>query len=98
MAKQKQYYQDNKKKIQVYNKQYRHDNKTKLQEKKKQYHQNNRTKLLAKHKQWYQDNKAIVSAKKNTRITCTCGLTYTRTNKARHERSKKHQKYLAEQI
>jgi hypothetical protein len=40
--------------------------------------------------EYYEDNKQKINEKKNERITCECGINYTRTHKARHETSKKH--------
>jgi hypothetical protein len=46
------------------------------------------------HKQYYVANKEHIRTHKNTVIYCECGCSYTRQNKARHERSEKHKEYV----
>ena len=45
-------------------------------------------------KQYYKDNKDQISIKKNQKLKCTCGGSYTKTNKSTHMKTKKHQTYL----
>ena len=54
---QKQYREDNKDKFQVYEKQYREDNKEKMQEFQKQYRKDNQEYFMEYKKQYYGDNK-----------------------------------------
>ena len=72
-----------------YQKEYREQNKEKMQEYQKEYQkeykENNKDKIKEYNKNY---NKQ--------KITCKCGGRYTRTHKAEHERSKKHQKYINE--
>lgn len=69
-----------------YKKQYYKDN----QEYFKQYRIDNRQ----KYKQYYKDNQEKIKQYKNQKIECECGSTYTRTSKARHEKTQKHQNYV----
>ena len=47
-------------------------------------------------KQYYKDNAVTIREKRNTKLDCVCGGRYTRTNKARHEKTKFHIKYVSE--
>ena len=44
--------------------------------------------------QYYLDNKTDINTKRRTKIECECGGKYTVCNKARHEKTKKHQDYV----
>ena len=57
----------------------------------KQYRNENKEKIKEINKQYRNKNKQ----KLNQKITCGCGSTYTKRNKKRHEKSKKHQDYLS---
>jgi hypothetical protein len=97
----KEWYQDNKDKIQEYMKEYREDNKDKIKqyceeyyennkEHKKKYYEENKEKISEKHKIYREENKEKA---KETR-TCVCGSCYRKTHKNRHEKTHKHQSYL----
>jgi len=88
--KQKQYYLDNKETKKQYKKQYRKNNKDKIKEKEKQYYLDNKEKLLEKQKQYNINNNEKLKQKFN----CECGGKYRFSDKAKHFKSKKHQKYL----
>ena len=53
----KEYYEDNKEKINEYKKEYREQNKEKILEKAKEYYENNREKINEKAKEYYENNK-----------------------------------------
>jgi hypothetical protein len=86
LEKQKEYYEDNKEEILEKQKQYREDHK----EEQKQYYEDHKEELLEKQKQYREDHKEEILEK----FECECGGKYTRKNKAKHERTKKHQKNL----
>ena len=69
-------------------------NKPRLNEKGRQRYYDNREEELERCKRYYQDNIEERRATRNRVCNCPCGETYTYANKARHERSKKHQTYL----
>ena len=77
-------------------KQYREANKLKIAEKKKDYYENNKEKLLEKQKQYEKEyrekNKEKILERRNQKCKCECGGKYTYSSKARHLKSKKHQK------
>jgi len=77
-------------------------------EKKKEYYEANRDVIIEKNKEYYKDNKEVILEKRkeyykanreklNEKIRCPCGKNYTCQHKHRHERSKKHQNWLATQ-
>ena len=67
-------------------KQYCKDNADKIEEVKKQYRKDYADKI----KQYRTDNADKLREKRNEKLECVCGKTYTRINKVRHERTKKH--------
>jgi hypothetical protein len=75
----KQWYADNEQKIKQYQKQYRVDHKQEIKEKDKQY---------------YADNKERIDAHRSVKYMCLCRGTYSRRDKAAHEKSKRHQAFI----
>jgi hypothetical protein len=71
----KEYFEDNKDKIQVNNKQYREKNREKLREIQKKYRE---------------DNKNKIQEYKNEKHKCICGGKYTTSGKSQHLKSMKH--------
>ena len=69
------------------------DNKEKVLLQSKSYRENNKDKIKEYHEKHYQKNKD----KNNECLMCVCGNYYTRTHKARHVKTKKHQNYLKQQ-
>ena len=47
---------------------------------------------------FHEVHKEQIHERKNKRITCECGITYTCANKARHQKGERHEAYLHEQI
>ena len=87
-----QYYKDNVEKIKDRHRQYRHDNAYKI----KQYCKDNIEKIKDRHRQYRKDNMVKISEQQKEKFECVCGKTYTRTHKARHEKTKIHIKYVSE--
>lgn len=73
-------------------KEYYIDNKNKISERHKQFYIDNQVKLLEKHNQYYYDNKIRLLEKHK----CECGGKFTTNDKAKHNKSIKHQSYLKE--
>ena len=93
----KKYYDDNKVKIDKRNKLYRDDNKIKISKHMKEYNQKNRESILVKHKEYYEKNKIKKNAKLNREIiNCGCGSNIVKYALKKHEKSKKHLKYISE--
>jgi len=93
----KRYYEANKEAISEYKKQYQQTHKEAISARKKQHYEDNKNAVLAKVKEYHEKNKDTIRARQNEKHVCQCGCEYTRSNKARHERSKKHQTYLSSQ-
>ena len=95
--KTKEYYENNKDKILENNKQYRLDNKEQLKqyrednkEQLKQHRQDNIEQYKQYQKQYRQDNQERLKEK----FDCICGGKYTRDNKTKHMKTKKHMKHI----
>ena len=60
----------------------------------KEWREDNKDKITEDKKQYYEDNKDKILIRKKERITSDCGSCFRKIEKARHERSIKHQTYL----
>ena len=90
------YNQDHKEEIKEYNKKYREDNKEELKEYTKKYNQDNKEEIKEYNKKYSQDHKEEIKLKSKVPHNCLCGGKYTPPSKARHEKTKKHQKYITD--
>ena len=73
---------------------YRLEHKTELNEKSKIYHEKNKTKILER-KKIYREKEAI-SEKNKMKFECSCGSSCRIAEKSKHNKSKKHLKYINE--
>ena len=89
----KEYYEINKDKLKECMKQYYENNKDKL----KKYREENKDKIHEYMKQYREENKEKIHEYKNESFNCTCGGKYTRCNKTKHAKSKKHLAWLYDQ-
>lgn len=94
---QKEYREINKNNSIEYQKEYRKTNKEKLSGKKKEWYEDNKEKVLEQHKQYRQKNKERISEQSKIKYTCICGSNLCKRDKTRHERSKKHIKFINSQ-
>ena len=101
----KQYYEDNQDNIKMKTKQYYKNNEDKIKEQTKQYYKNNKDKMKQIFKQYYkinkdkikqknENNKDKIKEKMSKKYICSCGSNLRIKDKVRHEKSKKHQKYI----
>jgi hypothetical protein len=74
---------------------YRNENKEEIKGKRKIHYEVNKEILLEKATNYRESNKEIINEKAREKITCNCGSIYNKGDKARHERSLKHQNYLS---
>jgi len=74
---------------------YYQDNKDKLIAQQKERYQNNKVYILQHNKEYREKIKAYLKKYYSTKIKCECGCEVTRSNLARHLKSKKHQNYSA---
>lgn len=87
---QKQYYIDNKERLKTQHQEYYENNKNKI----KDYRITNSDKIKERKKKYREDNTDKIKQIMKQKFTCDCGGKYIYSTKARHFKSKKHQKYL----
>jgi len=90
----KEYAKEHKEEITEYTKEYGQTHKKQILEKKKEYGQTHKKQILEKKKEYNQKNKEQISEKRKEKITCECGLIICKYEKPRHEKSKKHQDFI----
>jgi len=91
----KAYYTAHADEIKAYQKVYYEAHLDKIKANQKVYYEAHLDKIKAKKKVYREANKEKLRAQRSTKCTCSCGGTYRHSNKARHLRSKRHQKYEA---
>ena len=75
-------------------KEYYVDNKEKINEKKKQYYDNNKDEILEHHKQYYHNNKKEINERRKIKVNCEyCNLCIRKEDIRAHQRSKKCQSF-----
>ena len=89
----KEWIEDNKE----YFKEYYQENKEKLNEKKKEYREKNKEAIAEHNKEYRQKNREIIAEKANEKFTCECGGKYTHSNKARHFKTEMHLEFLTKE-
>jgi hypothetical protein len=87
---QKQYYEDNREKLQEHLKEYREDNREKKQKYNKEYRDNNKEKIQENMEEYYETNKTTILEKKRKIVKCECGCEVVKQNIKQHQRTKKH--------
>ena len=87
------YYEDNKEHIIEYKREYNSKNKAHIHERKEVYYINNRDHTIEQVTKYYIENKEQIKEWQSTKCLCECGNEYTKSNKARHDKSSKHMKY-----
>jgi hypothetical protein len=70
-------------------------NKEQILEYHKEYYEDNKEQILEYHKEYYENNKEQIAEKANKKYDCKCGSVVSHGKKARHNKSQKHQSYLA---
>ena len=76
-------------------KEYYQDNRTHTIEKSKLYAINNKEKIVSYKADLYQSNKEVILAARKETFKCDCGGECRKSDKVRHEKTKKHLDYLA---
>ena len=77
-----------------YSFQYAQEHKEELKEKNAQYYQKYKKEIFEYKKKYYQQHKEEFKKKRKEKFKCECGGKYLKQNKAQHEKTQKHQKYL----
>jgi len=60
----------------------------------KEWYEDNKEKIKEQAKEYREANKEKIKEREKIKITCSCGSTYTKINKAQHERTNKHKQYI----
>lgn len=60
----------------------------------KNYREDNKEKIKEKDKEHYETNKEKINEQKKEKINCLCGSIFRKCDKARHEKTEKHQIFL----
>ena len=97
----KEYYQDNKQKIDNVNKAYYENNIEHIKELARIRYLDNKEKIDKQHKEYYENNKECRRQynrdhykKTKENITCQCGESFLKKNTNRHNKSKKHIEFI----
>ena len=85
---------NNEEHLQQYRANYYQENKDYHNQKGKEWRENNKDRKKATDKAYREKNKETIMQKEKELINCKCGATIQKTEKARHERTQKHQNYL----
>lgn len=93
----KDYKINHKDEIKEWGKKYRECNNENIKQKMKEYRERNKEKIALHNKEYRERNIDKLKEKERAVEICICGLSYSHTNKARHERSKKHINYITNQ-
>jgi prophage antirepressor-like protein len=96
--KNKKYYESHK---EILSEKYREkyvEKRDEILEKTKARHEKNKEKDLEYLKTYRQKNKEALKLKKTEKITCDCGIEFTRQCKSRHENSNRHQEFLKQNV
>jgi len=59
-----------------------------------QRYQENKEAIIKKQKKYYQDNKVQILAKVLARVNCGCGGVYSISNRLKHHKTIKHQRWV----
>jgi hypothetical protein len=82
----KEYYEDNKEKLNKINKEYYENNKERLNKIKKEYAEKNKETIQEYKKMYYEKNKE--------KVICECGGCFEKCNLNRHQQTEKHKRYF----
>ena len=105
----KKYRDENRDKILEHKKKYQNENKEAISERGKKYYNENKDKILEQAKKYYNENKdkkkkyydehkEAISERQKKPFACECGSTIIHKTKQQHFRTKKHKKYIADNI
>ena len=108
----KEWYKENKEAQAEKNKVYREQNKDEIRQRKKEYHAKHKSEIQTKAREYYtakresvleavkqyrDNNKEVIRERKSVAMTCECGSCFRKNDKAKHERTQKHQNWLQQQ-
>jgi hypothetical protein len=94
----KEYREEHKEEHRVYDAQYYQNHKEEIKIKNAKYNQDHKNEIKVYQSQYYQEHALEINTKKLEKFECGCKSVCRISDKARHEASKKHQRYLANLI
>ena len=97
IAREKIWRDNNQEHIKQYRKEYNERNREHIIEKGKIYRENHKDIINERHKEYRVNNKETIRAKEKEPYNCKCGATIQKTEKARHNKTQKHQDWLKQQ-
>ena len=95
LAQKKEYYEANREKLLAQDREYYEKNKDAILTQSREYRKNNHEKELARKKEYREVHREALLERAKKPYTCVCGSTCINSVKARHERTKKHQDFIA---
>jgi len=69
-----------------------------MKDKMKEYYEANKINIKEYNKEWYEAHKNEIKDKKKEKYECGCGMKLARGNKSDHEKTKKHQLFINQQL
>ena len=87
---QKKYKEDNKEKMKKYQKKYKEDNKENMREYNKKYRENNKELISKQRKGSYEKRKNIINEKAKEKVECECGKIVCKGALSRHKKTQYH--------
>jgi hypothetical protein len=93
-AGKQKYREQNADKIKAIEKKYRENNADKIKAGKQKYHEQNADKIKTDNQKYREQNADKIKEYSKTKYTCECGSTYRKRDKAIHERTTKHIKFI----
>ena len=90
----KNYYETNKEEIVERSKINYDTNKEVILQKQKEHYEIHKQEILERQHIYHENNKEEINEKAREKITCSCGSTFTKKQKLRHEKSLKHQTFI----
>ena len=93
-----EWYKDNEDYLREERKKRYERNKDRILENKKLYYIERKDLIKEQQKEWWENNKDKYSEQRKEKMTCQCGSTFRKCDKTSHEKSKKHQNFLNNNI
>ena len=94
-VRRKKYREENKELIREKSQEYYQNNYKLILQKQKEYREANKEKIRNREKTFYEQNKERIEEKLKEMYTCSCGASLQSGSKLKHEKSKKHTKFIS---
>ena len=94
----KEWYENNKDKINKYAEEYRENNKEKINKYAEEYRKKNKETIKTRNKKYYEKNREKRLEKKISKVVCSCGRIISYSNISVHKKSKVHKEALRAKV